>query len=83
MTYFSESVVNTRKLLDLLVKCENKVSVILMWRSCGPFTTDTNTYQDRSQFKDAKSFPSSSILQPQGVGWTRHVINGTCVDTSV
>ena len=27
MTYFRESVVNTRELLDLLVKCENKVSV--------------------------------------------------------
>ena len=25
MTYFRESVVNTRELLDLLVKCENKV----------------------------------------------------------
>lgn len=25
MTYFRESVVNTQELLDLLVKCENKV----------------------------------------------------------
>ena len=25
MTYFRESVVNTRELLDLLVKCENKL----------------------------------------------------------
>lgn len=27
MTYYRESVVNTQELLDLLVKCENKVSV--------------------------------------------------------
>ena len=26
MTYFREAVVNTQELLDLLVKCENKVS---------------------------------------------------------
>ena len=28
MTYFRESVVNTQELLDLLVKCENKVRYI-------------------------------------------------------
>jgi pre-mRNA-processing factor 8 len=27
MTYFREAVVNTRELLDLLVKCENKIQV--------------------------------------------------------
>ena len=31
MTYFREAVVNTQELLDLLVKCENKVS----GRCCG------------------------------------------------
>ena len=27
MTYFREAVVNTQELLDLLVKCENKIQV--------------------------------------------------------
>ena len=35
MTYFRESVVNTQELLDLLVKCENKVfknlTLIFLW----------------------------------------------------
>ena len=33
MTYYRESVVNTQELLDLLVKCENKVSVYNNYRS--------------------------------------------------
>lgn len=31
MTYFREAVVNTQELLDLLVKCENKVSMWSGW----------------------------------------------------
>ena len=32
MTYYRESVVNTQELLDLLVKCENKVlSITPFW----------------------------------------------------
>lgn len=41
MTYYRESVVNTQELLDLLVKCENKVSVynivvLLCFLLCNP-----------------------------------------------
>ena len=30
MTYFREAVVNTQELLDLLVKCENKVNLLFV-----------------------------------------------------
>lgn len=30
MTYYRESVVNTQELLDLLVKCENKVKLVFL-----------------------------------------------------
>lgn len=38
MTYFREAVVNTQELLDLLVKCENKVCQ--MFHSCKDFSHD-------------------------------------------
>ena len=46
MTYFRESVVNTRELLDLLVKCENKVCVghMMSHDHSGYLFADTNTY---------------------------------------
>ena len=37
MTYFREAVVNTQELLDLLVKCENKVCLVCskyVWLGC-------------------------------------------------
>ena len=34
MTYFREAAVSTQELLDLLVKCENKVSWVAMVLSC-------------------------------------------------
>lgn len=87
MTYFREAVVNTQELLDLLVKCENKV------RPSGaplPSTLpvcvsllDPNPYQDWTQLQDAQSFPSSCVLHTQRTGGTGHVVNGTCAYTSV
>lgn len=34
MTYYRESVVNTQELLDLLVKCENKVELRICHQLC-------------------------------------------------
>ena len=63
MTYFREAVVNTQELLDLLVKCENKVrererdddyALYMYVTSLSPYLPlsppDSNPYQDRSQF---------------------------------
>ena len=33
MTYFREATVHTQELLDLLVKCENKIQTVLPWPS--------------------------------------------------
>lgn len=49
MTYFREAVVNTQELLDLLVKCENKVppsppSLSSISSLYMPSSTDTNSY---------------------------------------
>lgn len=59
MTYFREAVVNTQELLDLLVKCENKVMSLfrgairnhLVVPYC---SVDPDTYQDWAQLQDAQ-----------------------------
>ncbi|KAL4062246.1 U5-snRNA binding site 2 of PrP8-domain-containing protein [Scleroderma citrinum] len=60
MTYYCEAVIHTNKLLDALVKTENKIQ----------------THQHWFEWEDAIVFPTSGLLYAIGVGWSWDVVYG-------
>ncbi|KAL3228103.1 hypothetical protein MRX96_004022 [Rhipicephalus microplus] len=68
MTYYREAVVNTQELLDLLVKCENKIQTRIK--------IGLNS-------KMPSRFPPVVFYTPQGTGWLRHVVYGPCAHPTV
>ena len=78
---------NTQELLDLLVKCENKVDW-LDYCLCGatssfPSSLDPDTYQDRPQLQDAQPFPSRGVLHSQRAGRAGYAVHGPCAHPTV
>lgn len=43
---------------------------------------DTDPHQDRSQLENALAIPARRVLHAQGAGRARHVVYGTCVDST-
>jgi pre-mRNA-processing factor 8 len=68
MTYYREATVHTQELLDLLVKCENKIQTRI---KIGP------------QLQDAQPFPPSGFLHPERNRRTRHALHGAHPDSPV
>lgn|SRR6202035_382689 len=90
MTYFREAVVHTRELLDLLVKSENKIQTRIKiglnskMPSRFPPTVFYVSVKDTSLVTQLYlAFHLHHFTVSKGIGWSRYVVHGSRIDSSV